>query len=181
MLATEKKWYQIYTNPNCEKKLEVKMKGLGLQVYLPVREIKKQWSDRVKTVQEPAFKSYLFAKLHAEEMRLIERLSEFNHIVSYGDSKRTSERVSSRFFPSITDNTIEKISAVLAAYPQAELTQKRFKKGERVMVTSGSLSGYQGIVVDCNTTKKVAVDLEGLEQSLLISIPEALLKCVEVS
>jgi len=176
MLAVQKKWFQIYTQPNCEKSLYQKLVQLGIEAFLPVRKVQKQWSDRVKTIEEPAFKSYIFAKLFSEEMRMIEKLSEFGFFVSYGNNAKNSQRVSERLFPNITDQHISTIAEVLAAFPEAELQQKQFKKGERIVLNNGNLKGYQGVIVESPKGKKVAVELIGLNQSLLMTIPQTMLQ-----
>ena len=74
IMENKNKWYQIYTQPNAEKILYNKICAYGVQAFLPIRIVKRQWSDRVKTIKEPAFKSYIFAKLNYDEMRFVERL-----------------------------------------------------------------------------------------------------------
>lgn len=172
MFDDKKKWFQIYTQPNCEKHLNRKLEALGLTSYLPLRRLTKQWSDRVKTVEEPAFKSYLFAKLFPEEMRLVERLSEFGFFVSYDGRNNGHGKV----FPSITDQDIEQIQAVLQAFPEALLYEdRRLKKGAQVVIREGSLKGYRGALLADATANKVALALQGLSQSLVITIPVELL------
>ena len=178
MLAIQRKWYQVYTKSNCEKKLYEKISQLGLEAYLPTRKIKKQWSDRVKVVEEPAFKSYMFVKIYSDEMRLVERFSEFCFFIAYGNNRQKNQGQSTQFFPQITDQTISTITEVLESFPEAELQQKNFQKGERVIISAGSLSGYQGILVESPAGKKVVLEIAGLEQSLLIKVPLSLLQQV---
>ena len=174
MLQTERKWYQIYTQPNCEKKLHDKIESLGLQSYLPLRKLKKQWSDRVKTVQEPAFKSYLFTKLYAEEMHQIERLSEFGFFIRYRDGGAGNP-----VFPKITDQTIHTIETVLDTCPTAELVDAQhtqYKKGAGIIIKSGNLQGYQGPVIENANNNKVLIELQGLNQSLAITVAKQLIE-----
>ena len=176
MSELPRKWYQIYTKSNSEKVLYKKITELGFEAYLPIRKLKKQWSDRVKVIEEPAFKSYMFVKLYSEEMRLVERFSEFCYFVAYGNKNKSNQSISERFFPQISDQTLNTIAEILELFPEAKLQQKKLQKGERVTIVSGSLSGYQGILVESSTGKKVVVELDGLEQSLLITIPLSLLQ-----
>ncbi len=172
MFDDRKKWYQIYTQPNAEKHLNRKLEALELTSYLPLRRLTKQWSDRVKVVEEPAFKSYLFAKLLTEEMRLVERLSEFGFFVAYESGDNSRHKV----FPRITDQDIEQIEAVLQAFPEALMYEDRcFKKGAQVVIREGSLKGYRGALLADATDNKVALALQGLSRSLVITIPAELL------
>lgn len=174
MSAIQKNWYQIYTHSNCEKSLYNKISALGVEAYLPLRKLKKQWTDRIVETEEPAFKSYLFAKLCSDDMRLIERLSGFGFFITYGNNKS-----SERFFPKITDLTIATIAQVLAEFPQAQLQTPKFKKGEEVVIKSGNLKGYRAIVL-CSKSKKhdkrLAVKLQGLKDSLVIDVSKDIIE-----
>lgn len=55
-------WYALYTKSRHEKFVESRLGLLGMEAYTPTLTIKKHWSDRVKSVDEPLFKSYCFAK-----------------------------------------------------------------------------------------------------------------------
>lgn len=60
-------WYVLYTKSRNEKKTAVLLANKGIEVYCPVHEEIKQWSDRKKKVLEPLFKSYIFVKLNNYE------------------------------------------------------------------------------------------------------------------
>ncbi len=174
----EHKWYQIYTQPNAEKKLYNKICAYGFQAFIPIRKVKKQWSDRVKTIEEPAFKSYIFAKLNYNEMRFVERLSQFCCYISYGSPDKKSGLINNKFFPSITDTTIAQMAKILTEYPQAMMIDQTLVEGDKIEITQGSLKSYQGILISEPSGKKVAIKLHGLKQSLIISVPTVLLKKV---
>src|ERR1700743_815235 len=40
----------------------------GMEAYCPLNKVRKKWSDRMKWVEEPLFKSYVFVKVSEEEM-----------------------------------------------------------------------------------------------------------------
>ena len=171
----EKKWYQIYTKSNAEKKLCNKIRVNGLQVFLPVRILKKQWCDRVKVVEEPALKSYLFAKLTDDEMRFVERLTGFCFFVTYGCPNKTI-RDQKKCYPDITDTTIKLIALTLMEYPNAIWQESILLKGNKVEFIQGSLKGYQGLLITQSSEKKVVINIPGLKQSLIINLPKALLR-----
>jgi transcription antitermination factor NusG len=63
------KWYAIYTRPRWEKKVNGLLEAKGIESYCPLNRVRRKWSDRIKTIEEPLFKSYVFVKI-AEETRL---------------------------------------------------------------------------------------------------------------
>ena len=62
-----KKWFAIYTRPRWEKKVNLLLQEQGVESYCPLNKVRRKWSDRVKTIEEPLFKSYVFVKVSDEE------------------------------------------------------------------------------------------------------------------
>src|SRR5690242_12899225 len=56
-------WYVLYTKPRNEKKVAELLKQKGVDVFCPIKEEIRQWSDRKKKILEPVFKSYIFVRL----------------------------------------------------------------------------------------------------------------------
>jgi transcription antitermination factor NusG len=62
-MSTDKKWYALYTKPRWEKKVHRVLQLKGVESYCPLNKVRKKWSDRIKVIEEPLFKSYLFVRL----------------------------------------------------------------------------------------------------------------------
>ena len=62
-----KKWLALYTRPRWEKKVHALLTEKGIESYCPLNKVRRQWSDRVKTVEEPLFKSYVFVRVNEGE------------------------------------------------------------------------------------------------------------------
>ena len=56
-------WHVLYTKPRNEKKVAERLTAAGYTVYCPLQKVRRQWSDRVKVVEEPLFKGYLFINI----------------------------------------------------------------------------------------------------------------------
>ena len=67
MAGNEKSWFVVYTKPRWEKKVYGLLTERGFESYCPLNRTRKKWSDRVKWVDEPLFKSYVFVKIREEE------------------------------------------------------------------------------------------------------------------
>jgi transcription antitermination factor NusG len=59
------KWYAVYTRPRWEKKVAALLLHKGIESYCPLNKVRRRWSDRTKTIEEPLFKSYVFVKTDA--------------------------------------------------------------------------------------------------------------------
>ena len=69
----EHKWYQIYTQANAEKNYTKKIQAYGTQAFLPIRIVKRQWSDRVKTKYRHSCRQRSYWTF---------RPSEYNHLLN---------------------------------------------------------------------------------------------------
>jgi transcription antitermination factor NusG len=63
MTGGKKSWYAVYTKPRWEKKVYALLAAKGMEAYCPLNRVRKKWSDRVKWVEEPLFKSYVFVRV----------------------------------------------------------------------------------------------------------------------
>src|ERR1700738_1630273 len=67
MTANKKNWYAVYTKPRWEKKVYSLLIEKGMEAYCPLNRVRKKWSDRVKWVEEPLFRSYVFVRVPEAE------------------------------------------------------------------------------------------------------------------
>jgi transcription antitermination factor NusG len=69
------KWFVIYTRPRWEKKVHSLLLAKGVESYCPLHKVRRKWSDRIKLVEEPLFKSYVFVKVD-EAGRTLVRMTD---------------------------------------------------------------------------------------------------------
>ena len=78
-------WFVIYTKSKSEKLVANGLRNLGFDVYCPLRKVQRKWSDRVKIVEEPLFRSYCFVNLKEEERHLVYNVPGFvRYLFWYG-------------------------------------------------------------------------------------------------
>ncbi|KID56737.1 transcriptional activator RfaH [Pseudoalteromonas luteoviolacea] len=171
-MTTIRNWYVVYTKPNTEKKFaeQVSLIKSGCEVFLPLVVEKKQWSDRIKSIAKPLFKSYVFVYVDDFEYHHVKRLSGFVDFIKFNGK------------PSMVSNAeIVKIKTVMSSGYQCEPVPTRFAVGSAVEITVGALKGYQGKLVERKNDAVFVIEIEGLEQSLMISVPSDFLLSKEVS
>jgi len=56
-------WNVIYTKSRAEKKVEERLKNIGIEAYCPVRTEVKSWSDRKKLILVPILPSMVLVKI----------------------------------------------------------------------------------------------------------------------
>jgi transcription antitermination factor NusG len=145
------KWYAVYTRPRWEKKVHRLLRERGFESYCPLNKVRRQWSDRIKTVEEPLFKSYVFVKVD-DSRRTDVRMT--NGVVNfvYWDGKPAV----------IREKEIQTIMRFLDEYENVEVVKLDLKEGQRVKITAGPMMNQQGQVIQIqNKTAKVCIDSLG--------------------
>ncbi len=151
MKEAPKKWLAVYTRPRWEKKVNKLFVEKGLESYCPLNKVRRKWSDRIKLVEEPLFKSYVFVKV-SEEDRAIVRMTTgaINFVYWNGKPAVVKER------------EINAIKNFLDEYENVEARPLELKVNQRVRVTKGTLMDQEGKVLDVrHKLARVAIDSLG--------------------
>jgi transcription antitermination factor NusG len=124
-------WAVIRTRSRWEKKVASLLLQKGFETFCPLQKVKHQWSDRLKTVEEPLLKSYVFVKV-AEKQRTLVRLTEgvINFVYQHGKPVVIKEKLilSLRQFQQVYPSmTVMDVSSSQSGQPgnSAGLVEKR--------------------------------------------------------
>lgn len=141
----------IYTRPRWEKKVNSILQEKGFESYCPLNKVRRKWSDRIKVVEEPLFKSYVFVKISDKERSAVRLITGTLNFV-YWDGKPAV----------IKDREIVTIKRFLDEYENVEARPMGIKLNQRVRITNGTLMDQEGKVIDIRHNKvKVAIDSLG--------------------
>lgn len=134
-MGSEKKWYVVYTKPRWEKKVHANLTSRGLASYCPLRKVRNQWSDRVKLVEEPLFKSYLFVHITEPEMTVVRMVDGVLNFV-YWQGK-----------PAIVkDREIDVIRRFLNEHDNGQVQALVLKPQSKVLIKGGVLMDKEATV-----------------------------------
>ena len=146
-----RKWLAVYTRPRWEKKVNQLLIEKGLESYCPLNKVRRKWSDRVKIVEEPLFKSYVFVKVSDNDRTAVRMTNGAINFV-YWDGKPAV----------IKEKEIIAIKRFLNEYENVEAVPADLKINQRVRITNGTLMDQEGKVLDIrHKTAKVAIDSLG--------------------
>ncbi len=161
------KWFAVYTRPRWEKKVHSLLTAKGIESYCPLNKVRRKWSDRMKTVEEPLFKSYVFVKV-TEEGRTPVRMTDGVVNFVYWNSKPAV----------IKEKEIQTIKKFLDEYSDVSVVKMELKPNERVLVTAGPLMDKEGKVLEVkNKVAKVVIESLGsvliadIDKRKLIAVP----------
>ncbi|MBD0279341.1 MAG: UpxY family transcription antiterminator [Bacteroidota bacterium] len=145
------KWYALYTRPRWEKKVNRLLLEKGIESYCPLNKVRRKWSDRVKTVEEPLFKSYVFVKVEEKERTNVRMTDGVINFV-YWDGKPAI----------IREKEIQTIKLFLEEHENVELVKMDVKPDQRVRIIAGPMMDQEGKVLEVkNKVAKVAIDSLG--------------------
>jgi transcription antitermination factor NusG len=163
----EKTWYAVYVKSRFEKKVAAELASKGIEYYLPLQKILKQWSDRKKWVEEPLFRSYIFVRiLQSEYYEVLNTVGAVKYITFEGKAVPVPEP------------QIEAIRYYLDEKDPEMLEDLHWEKGQRVEVIAGSLTGLVGELVEVKGKNKVSVEIEAVGRTILLRIPKSKLRVI---
>ncbi|HEY0067373.1 MAG TPA: transcription termination/antitermination NusG family protein, partial [Flavisolibacter sp.] len=123
------------------------------------------WSDRIKTIEEPLFKSYVFVKVDEDERTNVRMTDGVVNFV-YWNGKPAL----------IREKEIQTIRKFLNEHENVSVVKMNFEPDERVRVTAGPMMDHEGKVLEIkNKMVKVCIDSLGymliayIDKSKLIS------------
>ena len=155
MPVNTKSWYAVYTKPRWEKKVHALMIAKGLEAYCPLNRVRKKWSDRLKWVEEPLFKSYVFVRITENEQTSVRLVGGVVNFV-YWLGK-----------PAIIKNgEIETIRRFLNDYDEVWAEPITLQKDTRITIRQGPFMNKEGKVVKV-FNNKVQVVLENIGYCLM--------------
>ena len=128
--------------------------------------MRRKWSDRIKTVEEPLFKSYVFVKIDDEDRTAVRMTNGVVNFV-YWNGKPAI----------IKEKEIQTIKRFLDEYENVEAVKIDLAEGDRVQVVAGPMMDKEGKVLEVkNKTAKVCIDSLGymliafIDKSKLITV-----------
>ncbi|NBX12194.1 MAG: UpxY family transcription antiterminator [Chitinophagaceae bacterium] len=152
------KWFAIYTKPRWEKKVNQLLTDKGVECYCPLNKVKRKWSDRTKTVEEPLFKSYVFVKVSEEERTKVRLTNGVVNFV-YWNGKPAIVR----------EKEIQAIKLFLDEHENVQVRPMDLTVQQRVLITSGTFMDRTATVLDVRKKEvKVSIDSLGYELVALI-------------
>ncbi len=127
-----KNWHVIYTAPRAEKKVNERLLNQGIETYLPLQKVLRQWSDRKKKVSVPLFNSYVFVNIIQKEYRKVWEVPGVSHFIFYLGKPAV-----------VRQKEIDGIRDFLA---RTETSEIRFEKNRKAEILAGPLRGHNGVI-----------------------------------
>ncbi|HNQ68837.1 MAG TPA: UpxY family transcription antiterminator [Bacteroidales bacterium] len=166
----ENNWYVFYCKSRAEKKAYDELVKQEFNVYLPLVQTERIWSDRIKKVQLPMFSGYIFVKCNKFAVSKVLQLSQIVAPVKTGaEYSKARER----------DIELLRIVEQHGLYYSSETSG--VKKGDKVEIVAGPLKGYNGYCIEESGQRLVVIAIEGVNQDLKIKISKGAARKIKES
>jgi transcription antitermination factor NusG len=163
----EMKWYVMYTASRSEKKVAERLREKGWDVYLPIVEELRQWSDRKKKVQRALFNGYVFVKTNRNQLWECLQVPGAVKFVHFSGHHAT-----------IREEELEIIKRVVTTGVAVETDGSEIEPGEKVKVMGGPLQDMTGEVIEKGNKDYFLIRIPGILQNMLITIERKFLQVI---
>lgn len=148
-------WYVLYTKSRHEKFVESQLLQKGIKAFTPKIRLKRKWSDRIKIIEEPLFKSYCFAKFSLENKIEVVSQAGVVNIVHFRDQYIPVEETIINSLKILMENKLK-----LDPYPY-------LKEGAKVVIKKGPLKGLEGYIVEKrNKHTSLVISVDAIASSI---------------
>lgn len=159
-----KEWIAVYTKPRHEKAVAKGLQEKGIESYLPLIRKKHRWSDRMKWVETPIFKSYTFARIDLKNYLDVLQTHGVHHIIKFQNKIAV--------IPDFQiDNLKKMIDGGFDPFPS-----DYFIVGDEVEVIGGPLQGISGVVARSDAQDKLIIKIDAIQHAVAVQIERKYLK-----
>ncbi len=159
-------WKVLYVASRSEKKVDQRLKELGIESYIPLKREKRKWSDRMKWVSVPMISGYVFVKVNEKNRDQVFRAAGVLNFVRYNgkDAVVREEEINAI-------KSIEEKGYYVEAFGFDKTTI-----GDKVEIKYGPFKGLNGTVVHTGKEEEHIVQIEGIGYELRLKIPSEVLE-----
>jgi len=163
-----KKWYAVYTYVKCEKLVERLLTTKGIEVYLPIRQIIKEYKTQRRKKMLPLIPSYIFVNIHERDFaRVLETEKVVSFITFSGRKVAIPEEEIEVLRRLVGDSTID-----------IKITENNLQVGNKAQVVVGSMAGLTGVLKDIKMNKEVVLELENVGYTFSITVKKEYIKAL---
>jgi transcription antitermination factor NusG len=169
---SDPKWFAVRTRFKSEKVALKQLERLGVETYLPIRQMTRRYGRKIRKVELPLINSFVFVRVKKSEYASVLETEYVAGFLKFGNN-----------LLSIPDTEIDMIRRLLGEDVELEVVAKEdaYEKGDWVEVTKGPLLGMKGCLLTIQGKDKLLIDLSNSGHSFHITIDTDLLKKINAN
>lgn len=151
-------WYALCVRHQNESRVEQALAGQGWETLVPRWRVRRQWSDRVKEIEQALFRGFVFCRFALTERMRIERTPGVVRVVSFGGAPAAIDAAEIEGLRKMAASRVP-----LSPWPY-------LKAGDRVRVERGPLKGVQGTLLREPDGARLVVGVELLQRAVACAL-----------
>jgi len=144
------KWFVLYVRSRAEKKVAIRLEKQGFTVFCPTKIEERQWSDRIKKVEVPYFRSYVFVKCTEKQINTV--------LATPGVVRRLFWLGKPAV---IREEEMEEVQQFFDENAKRNIEYEAYSEGEEVQIHKGKLRNRKAVVLT-DDKHKVTLSLPAL-------------------
>jgi transcriptional antiterminator RfaH len=160
-------WLALYTKSRQEKIVMKRLLEDGMEAFVPLQKVVKQWSDRRKLVEEPLIRSYCFVHVTPDQQHKVLNTPGAVRFVWFSGRPAA-----------IPAKQIDLLKILTGFNIPVECIPGHIQPGTKVKITAGPMAGFTGELVTVLGKSRVIVRLTELETNLSVTVSPMLLERV---
>lgn len=158
---TDTQWHVLTVKPQHEFAVGAVLAEKRVERFVPAYVTRRRWSDRVKTLTQPLFPSYVFCRFSTGERGTVLRTPGVRSLVSFAGAPAV-----------VPDAEIAAIQRMVGSGIAVE-PWPFLRAGERVRILDGPLRGLEGVLGTTADKPRVVVSVDLLQRSVAVEVDRA--------
>ena len=164
----EPRWFAVNTGYKKEKVVQKNLIAKGVEVFLPINKVHRQWGRKKRVVELPLINCYIFVKITKKDYIPILQTPNVIRFLKIGKE-----------LEAIPENQIETLKRVIGENIAIEATTEYLQSGDAVEIVAGNLIGIKGRLIDIKGKNKFVIQLDRLGFNLLLELPANLIRPIK--
>jgi transcription antitermination factor NusG len=151
-------WFAVQVVPNHEMAVDTSLGYKGYDRFLPTCMVKRKWSDRIKTREQPLFPGYIFCRFRQAAITPILCTFGVIRIVGFGG----------RPCP-VPDSEIADLRQLVQSKRQSYAVPF-LAVGRKVQMKTGPLAGIAGIIIKFKNRDRLVLSVESIMRGVAVEV-----------
>ena|SRR5579863_8617375 len=158
MRSDSESWFVIQVTSRHEVHVDLMLRHKGYERFLPTYQVKRQWSDRIKTIEQPLFPGYLFCRSSRSCLGTILNTPGILRIISFGGRPYA-----------VPDREIEDLQRAIQSGRHV-CSVPYLTRGQKVKITAGPLAGIVGIITRVKNQDRLVLAVESIMRAVGVEV-----------
>lgn len=161
------RWFALYTMAKREKMVAKRLVQKSIQHYLPLLQLTRHYTRKIKRVELPLIRGYVFVCITKKEYVPVLETPDVVNFVKFNKN-----------LIAIPEEEIDIIRRVVGDAVEAQAEPISFEPGDEVEIIGGQLTGIRGKLVSRENKREVLLELTTIGMALRVTVKEEYLRRV---